>query len=53
MASTHGFDDEDVGHDGEDVVVRGEGCKPMNGEIVNPDDEDWQVDRQDPEHEDE
>lgn len=53
MASAHGFDDENVRHDGEDIVVRREGCEPVDGKIVYPDNEDWQVDGQDPEHQDE
>jgi hypothetical protein len=51
VASRHGFDNEDVGHDGEDVVMRGKGCEPVDGKIVNPDDEDRKVDGEDPEHE--
>lgn len=44
MACRHGFDDEDVGHDGEDVVMRGKGREPVDGEVVHPDDKDGEVD---------
>lgn len=53
MAGRHSFDNENVWHDGEDVVVRGKWCEPVDGEIVNPDDEDGKVDGEDPQHEDE
>ena len=53
MAGAHGFDDENVGHDGEDVMMRGERSEPVDGEVVDPDDEDREIDREDPEHEDE
>lgn len=51
MAGRHCFDNEDVWHDGEDVVVRGKGCEPMDGEVVHPDHENGKVDGEDPEHE--
>lgn len=51
MACRHGLNNEDVGHDGEDVVMRGKRCQPVDGEIVNPDDKDGKVDGKDPEHE--
>ena len=53
MASAHGFDDENVRHDGQDVVVRGKGRQPVHGEVVDPNDEDGEVDGENPEHEDE
>lgn len=40
MAGAHGFDNQDVGHDGENVVMRGEGSEPVDSEIVDPDNED-------------
>ena len=52
VACAHRLDDEDVGHDGEDVVVRGKGGEPVDGEVVDPDDEDREVDGEDPKHED-
>ena len=53
MTCAHCFDDEDVGHDGEDVVVGGKGSQPVDGKVMNPDDEDREVDWENPEHEDE
>lgn len=53
MACAHGLDDEDIGHDGENVMMRGEGSEPVDGEVVDPDNEDGKIDRQDPEHENE
>ena len=44
------FHEDEIGHDGDDVVVRGEGGQPVNGEVVDPDDEDGDVDGEDPEH---
>jgi hypothetical protein len=52
VAGRHCFDDENVRHDGEDVVVGGKGCEPVDCEVVHPDDEDGEVDRENPEHED-
>lgn len=43
MAGAHCFDDEYIGHDGEDVVVRRKRREPVNCEIVNPDDEDRKI----------
>lgn len=34
-------------------MVRGEGGEPVDGEVVDPDDEGGKVDGQDPEHEEE
>jgi hypothetical protein len=51
VAGRHGLNDQDVGHDGEDIVMRGERCKPVDGEIMDPDDEYGKVDGEDPEHE--
>ena len=34
-------------------MMGGEWCEPVYGEIVCPDDEDWYVDGEDPDHEDE
>lgn len=45
MARTHGLNEQDVGHDAADVVVRGEGRKPVHGEVVDPDHEYGDVDR--------
>lgn len=53
MTCAHCFDDEDVGHDGENVVVGGKGSQPVDGKVVDPDDEDREVDRENPEHQDE
>jgi len=53
VTCAHCFDDEDVGHDGENVVVGGKGSQPVDGKVVDPDDEDREIDREDPEHEDE
>lgn len=53
LAAGQGFDEQDEGHDGEDVVVGGEGGEPVDGEVVDPDDENGEVDGEDPEHEDE
>lgn len=44
------FHEDEIGHDGNDVVVRGERCQPVDGEVVDPDDEDGDVDGEDPEH---
>lgn len=48
MTCAHGLDDEDVGHDGENVVVGGKGGQPVDGKVVDPDDEDREVDRENP-----
>lgn len=45
-----GFDENEVGHDGEDVVVGGERGEPVDGQVAGPDKEDGDVDGQDPEH---
>lgn len=31
-------------------MVGREGCQPVHGQVVDPDDEDGEVDGQDPEH---
>lgn len=49
-AGTQGFDQEDEGHDGEDVVVGGERCQPVDRQVADPDNEDRDVYRQDPDH---
>ena len=46
------FDEDEVGGDREEVVVRGEGGEPVDSEVVDPDNEDGKVDGEDPEHED-
>lgn len=53
LAAGQGLDEDEVGHDGEDVVVGGEGGQPVDGEVVGPDEEDGDVDGEDPDHEDE
>lgn len=53
MSGAHRFDNKDIWHDRQDVVVRREGGEPVNGKIVDPHDEDGDVDGEDPEHEDE
>lgn len=43
-AGAEGLDEEDEGHYGEDVVVGGEGGKPVYGEVSDPDDQDGEID---------
>lgn len=50
LARGEGLDEDEVGHDGEDVVVGGERGEPVDGEVAGPDEEDGDVDGQDPEH---
>lgn len=50
FAAGEGLDEDEVGHYGEDVVVRGEGGEPVHGEVVRPDEEDHDVDGEDPDH---
>ena len=49
-AGAQRLDEQDVRHDGGDVVVGGERCEPVHGEVADPDHEDREVDGQDPEH---
>jgi hypothetical protein len=44
LAAGEGLDEEDEWHDGENVVVRGERSEPVHGEIMDPDDEDREID---------
>lgn len=44
--------EKDEWHYRQDVMMGGEGCEPVHGEIADPDDEDWKVDWENPEHED-
>ena len=52
VARTERFDEQDIRHDAGDVVVRGEWGEPVDGEIVDPYDEDGNVDWEDPQHQD-
>ena len=51
FSAGQGFDEDEVGHDGEDVVVGGKGSEPVDGEVADPDEEDGDVDGENPEHE--
>ncbi|KFY69794.1 hypothetical protein V499_09738 [Pseudogymnoascus sp. VKM F-103] len=52
LAARERLDEEDERHDGEDVVVGGEGREPLHDDVVGPDNEDGEVDGGDgPEHE--
>ena len=53
LTTGQSFDQKDKRHDRKDVVVRGEGCKPVNGQVVHPNHEDRKVYWEDPKHEDE
>lgn len=44
---------QDEGHDGEDIVVRGERCEPVDSKISYPHGENREVDGKHPEHEEE
>lgn len=48
---TESLHEKDVWHDREYVVVRGERCKPVNSYISYPYNEDWEVNREYPKHE--
>ena len=45
LSSTEGFDKQNERHDAKDIVVRREGRQPMYREVVDPDNQDWAVDR--------
>ena len=47
-----GLDEDEVGHYGQDIMVGGERGEPVDGEVVDPNEEDRDVDREDPDHED-
>lgn len=49
--TSQGLDQEDERHDGKYIMVGRKRCKPVNGQVVNPDYEDREVDRENPEHE--
>lgn len=53
VPSAHCFDNKDIWHDRQNVVMRRERGEPVNGKVVDPHDEDGDVDGEDPEHEDE
>jgi len=43
LAACQSLDQKNKGHDREDVVVGGEGCKPVNGQVMHPNHEDRKV----------
>jgi len=49
-ACTECLDKQDKWHNGENIMVGGEGCQPMDCKISNPDHEDGEVYWQNPEH---
>lgn len=50
-ACTNCLDEQDEREDAHDVVVAAEGCEVWDAEVVDPDDEDGEVDGEDPEKE--
>ena len=44
LPASESFHEDEVRHDGEDVVVGGERGEPVHGKIAGPDKEDWDVD---------
>lgn len=53
MSCAHRLDQKDVRHDREDVVMARKRREPMDGEVVYPNDQDGDVYREDPKHENE
>lgn len=53
VACAHHFHHKHQWQDCQEIVVCAEGCQPVYGDVVDPDDEHWHVYWEDPEHEDE
>ena len=53
FATGQGLDEKDKWHDRENIVVRRKWSEPVNSQIVYPDDENGEIDRENPQHENE
>lgn len=50
LSTREGLHEKNERHDRQDIMVGGEWREPVDGEIMNPDDENREIYREDPKH---